>query len=154
MPNEPYCDLCDLPLAFCSHGRAATAASAPDDAPSIPGSRPAATVSASATPSGPTPAASGADTPAAPDTRAAEPVRRPSVPGFLEVSPEQVAHFPGCPDRGEDVDYDAWGLVTRATGLAWRELGEGTPVPCDSGPRSSLVALSRCATCDGHGPWL
>lgn len=161
MPDEPYCDLCDLPLAFCSHGRVAPARSAdPSQAPvltSDPGRGDGtATTSHDAMPPAPsthhttsTPDA----TPTASTRSQPAPVRRPAVPGFLEVSPEQVAHFPGCPEKGPEVDYDAWGLVTRAIDLAWRELGEGTPVPCDSGPRARLVALTRCPACEEHGTW-
>lgn len=97
------CELCDLPLDQCEHGR-------------------------------PTP--------------------KSVAPRSLEVSPTQMAHYPGCPHKGDDPDFSRWGLITRDTALAWQALCNGEPVPADGGEQPSLVATSRCQTCDYHGAWL
>ena len=97
------CELCDLPLDQCEHGR-------------------------------PTPA-----------------VR---FSHLLEVSPTHVAHFPGCPHKGDDPDFSRWGLITRDPATAWQALGNGESVQADGGDQPDLIANSRCQTCDYHGAWL
>lgn len=71
--------------------------------------------------------------------------------GLLLVSPRGMAHFPGCPHKGDDPDLSDWGALEAPQ--AWQRLGNGEHVRATAGDRPDLVAISRCQTCLGHGPW-
>lgn len=73
--------------------------------------------------------------------------------GMLEVSPAHMAHYPGCPHKGDDSDRKGWGEIRHAPDSAWQQLGNRQPVTSDAGARPGLVAAQRCSTCDEHGPW-
>jgi hypothetical protein len=62
-----------------------------------------------------------------------------------------MAHFPGCPHKGDDPDFHDWGKLDIPK--AWQRLGNGEHLPATGGERSDLVAISRCQTCLSHGPW-
>lgn len=73
-------------------------------------------------------------------------------PDRLEISPRKMAHLPGCL-HNDDSDFTSWGFITHEPAAAWRRLGNGTPVPADSGNRPDLVAEVRCSTCvESEGP--
>jgi hypothetical protein len=74
-----------------------------------------------------------------------------AVAGELLISPNGVAHFPGCPHKGDDPDYRLW--ATLDTPRAWQRLGNGEQVQATGGERPDLVAVSRCQDCLSHGPW-
>jgi hypothetical protein len=62
-----------------------------------------------------------------------------------------MAHFPGCPHKGDDPDFSYWGSLDLPQ--AWQLLGNGEHLLATGRKRSDLVATSRCQTCLGHGPW-
>jgi hypothetical protein len=43
-----------------------------------------------------------------------------AVAGQLLISPKGMAHFPGCPHKGDDADYSRW--ATLAMAQAWQRL--------------------------------
>ncbi len=45
-----------------------------------------------------------------------------SAPTLL-ISPNNIAHFPRCPHKGDDPDYSRWGEID--TPNAWQRLGNG-----------------------------
>lgn len=69
----------------------------------------------------------------------------------LRISPTGVAHFDGCPHKGDDPDYSRWGELD--TPGAWQRLGNGEKLTATGGDRPDLVARRRCMDCAGHGPW-
>jgi hypothetical protein len=69
----------------------------------------------------------------------------------LLVSPNGMAHFPGCPHKGDDPDYSRW--ATLDAPRAWEHLGNGEQLPATGGKLPDLVAKSRCQDCVSHGPW-
>jgi hypothetical protein len=69
----------------------------------------------------------------------------------LRISPRGMAHFPGCPHKGDDPDYRRW--ATLDTPRAWERLGNGEQLLATGGERPGLVARSRCQDCVSHGPW-
>ena len=69
----------------------------------------------------------------------------------LRISPNGMAHFPGCPHKGDDPDYRRW--ATLDTPRAWERLGNGEQLLATGGERPDLVARSRCQDCVSHGPW-
>jgi hypothetical protein len=69
----------------------------------------------------------------------------------LLISPNGMAHFPGCPHKGDDPDYSHWASID--TPRAWERLGNGEQLAATSGKCSSLVARTRCRDCLDHGPW-
>ena len=73
------------------------------------------------------------------------------VPRLL-ISRSNIAHFPGCPHKGDDVDFRGWGELTAPR--AWERLGNGERLQATGGDRPDRVAQSRCEQCIAHGPWL
>jgi hypothetical protein len=71
--------------------------------------------------------------------------------GELLISRNGMAHFPGCPHKGDDPDYKRW--ATLDTPRAWERLGNGEQLHATGGERPDLVATSRCQDCVSHGPW-
>jgi hypothetical protein len=70
----------------------------------------------------------------------------------LLISPRGMAHFAGCPHKGEDDhDFALWAELD--TPGAWVLLGNGQHVQATGGQRVDLVASSRCRDCVEHGPW-
>jgi hypothetical protein len=69
----------------------------------------------------------------------------------LLISPNRVAHFPGCFHKGDHEDYSRWAELE--TPRAWERLGNGERLAATGGLRPDLVAESRCPDCDAHGPW-
>ena len=74
-----------------------------------------------------------------------------AVAGELLISPNGMAHFPGCPHKGGDPDYSRWAKLD--TPRAWERLGNGEPLQATGGERLDLVGRSRCQDCVSHGPW-
>jgi hypothetical protein len=72
------------------------------------------------------------------------------VPGLL-ISPNGMAHFPGCPHKGDNPDYDRWAELD--TPRAWERLGNTEQLPATGGKSPSLIAKIRCQDCVSHGPW-
>jgi len=52
--------------------------------------------------------------------------------GQLLISPNGMAHFPGCPHRGDDPDYSRW--ATLDAPRAWERLGNGEQLAATGGP--------------------
>jgi hypothetical protein len=69
----------------------------------------------------------------------------------LLISPNGMAHFPGCPHKGDDPDYARWAELD-TTG-AWARLGNGEHFRATGGRRPDLIAETRCRDCVEHGPW-
>ena len=69
----------------------------------------------------------------------------------LLISPNGMAHFPGCPHKGDDPDYSRWAALE--TPRAWERLGNGERLPATGGLQPSLIAKTRCQDCVSHGPW-
>ena len=69
----------------------------------------------------------------------------------LLISPNNIAHFPRCPHKGDDPDYSRWAEVN--TPDAWQRLGNGEQLRATGGSRPDLVAMTRCQDCIDHGPW-
>lgn len=69
----------------------------------------------------------------------------------LLISPNGMAHFPGCPHKGDHPDYSRWAELNVPG--AWQLLGNGEHLPATGGKNPGLVATSRCQDCVGHGPW-
>lgn len=66
----------------------------------------------------------------------------------IQVSPRNMAHFPGCMHKGDDEDFTGWGFI-RGVKDAWT-LGNGEHLATNAGvPR---IATSRCLTCEDTGP--
>jgi hypothetical protein len=79
--------------------------------------------------------------------------RRSAVTIVREVliSPSGMAHFSGCPHKGEDLDYSRWASIN--TPRAWERLGNGEQLAATGGRCPGLIARARCRNCVGHGPW-
>ena len=71
--------------------------------------------------------------------------------GELLISPKGMAHFRGCPHKGDDQDYERWAELD--VPRAWERLGNGEHLQATGGKRPSLVARARCQDCVSHGPW-
>jgi hypothetical protein len=71
--------------------------------------------------------------------------------GKLLISRNGVAHFPGCPHKGDHPDYSRWAELDMPR--AWERLGNGEQLQATGGERLALVARSRCDDCVDHGPW-
>lgn len=69
----------------------------------------------------------------------------------LLISPSGVAHFAGCPHKGDHPDYRRWAIL--AIPRAWERLGNGELLRATGGDRPDLIAKSRCDDCLSHGPW-
>jgi len=69
----------------------------------------------------------------------------------LLISPRGMAHFPGCPHKGDDPDFARWAEVDVPG--AWERLGNGEHIRATGGNRPDLVADTRCRDCVEHGPW-
>jgi hypothetical protein len=74
-----------------------------------------------------------------------------TTPVMLLISPSGMAHFPGCPHKGDDPDYDRWAELDAPGG--WTRLGHGEHIRATGGNRPDLVAAARCRDCVEHGPW-
>jgi hypothetical protein len=74
-----------------------------------------------------------------------------TAPVKLLISPSGMAHFPGCPHKGDDPDYDRWAELE--TPGSWARLGNGEHIRATGGNRPDLVAAARCRDCVQHGPW-
>lgn len=72
------------------------------------------------------------------------------VSGLL-ISPNGIAHFPGCPHKGDDRDYSRWAELN--VPRAWERLGNGEQLQATGGRRPGLTATDRCKDCVSHGPW-
>jgi hypothetical protein len=70
---------------------------------------------------------------------------------LLLISPNKVAHFPGCFHKGDHEDYSGWAELD--TPRAWQRLGNGERLAATGGKRADLIAESRCPDCDAHGAW-
>jgi hypothetical protein len=81
---------------------------------------------------------------------AADRLTRRMRASFIRVSPRGIAHFDGCPHKGDqDTDYSRWGTVGSDS---WQAIGNGRPVQATGG-RTDLQARHRCSDCVAHGPW-
>jgi len=69
----------------------------------------------------------------------------------LLISPNGMAHFSGCPHKGDDPDYSRWASID--TSRAWERLGNGEQLAATGGRCPGLMARSRCRDCVDHGPW-
>ena len=69
----------------------------------------------------------------------------------LLISPNNMAHFPQCPHKGDDPDYGRWAELDAPH--AWERLGNGEHLRATGGSRRDLVAEARCQDCVEHGPW-
>jgi hypothetical protein len=69
----------------------------------------------------------------------------------LLISPRYVAHFPGCPHKGNVPDLSRWAEVNAQS--AWQRLGNGEELRATGGSRLDLIAKTRCQDCVDHGPW-
>ena len=81
--------------------------------------------------------------------KAAQKSRAASVTS--QVSPRGMAHFAGCPDRGDDDDFRQWAELDAPS--TWSLLGYGEQIPATGRARPDLVASARCLDCVEHGPW-
>jgi hypothetical protein len=54
----------------------------------------------------------------------------------LLISPNGMAHFPGCPYKGDDPDYSRWAELD--TLRAWERLGNGERLEATGGEHSDL----------------
>ncbi len=77
--------------------------------------------------------------------------RASTVAVRLFISPNGMAHFPGCPHKGDDPDYTRWAELD--TPGAWARLGNGEHFRATGGDRPDLIAETRCRDCVDHGPW-
>ena len=69
----------------------------------------------------------------------------------LLISPTGIAHFPGCPHKGDHPDYSRWATLDSLG--AWERLGNGEQLRATSGARPGLLGTTRCRDCVAHGPW-
>jgi hypothetical protein len=69
----------------------------------------------------------------------------------LLISPSGIAHFPGCPHKGDHQDYRKWADLEAAR--AWERLGNGEQLRATGGLSPDLTARARCQDCVSHGPW-
>ena len=60
-----------------------------------------------------------------------------------------LAHFPGCPHKGDHPDYSRW--ATRDTPRAWERLGNRENLGGTGGDCPDLIATARCKDCVDHG---
>jgi len=78
--------------------------------------------------------------------------KRPrAATGELLISPNGMAHLPGCPHKGDDPDFSGWAELNLPD--AWQRLGNGEQLQATGGQRLDLVAKSRCRDCVSHGAW-
>lgn len=69
----------------------------------------------------------------------------------LQVSPRGIAHFFGCPHKGDDDDFSIWAELDAPS--SWSRLGNGEHLAATGGSRPELLATKRCSDCVEHGPW-
>jgi hypothetical protein len=69
----------------------------------------------------------------------------------LLISPNGIAHFPGCPHKGDHQDYRKWAELD--TARAWERLSNGEQLQATGGLSPDLTAMTRCQDCISHGPW-
>ena len=67
------------------------------------------------------------------------------------VSPQDYAHFPGCPHKGADPDLMMWGKISDPG--AWEKLRYGRELTAVFAGWTETKAWQLCKTCDAHGPW-
>lgn len=60
----------------------------------------------------------------------------------LLISPSGIAHFSGCPHKGDDRDYSRWAALN--VPRAWERLGNGEQLQATGGRRPGLTATDRC----------
>lgn len=80
----------------------------------------------------------------------AEQTARERRAGLL-ISPRGIAHFDGCPHKGDDPDYSKWGRLSDDN--SWQRLGNGESIETVDSSGRELVATARCSDCVDHGPW-
>jgi hypothetical protein len=73
-----------------------------------------------------------------------------TVTGLL-ISPSSIAHFAGCPHRGDHEDDGRWAELSMPR--AWERLGNGEQLGATGGRNPGLTATDRCKDCVSHGPW-
>jgi hypothetical protein len=59
----------------------------------------------------------------------------------LLISPRGMAHFAGCPHKGDDDDFTLWAELDSPG--AWSRLSNGEEIPATGGQRPDLVASSE-----------
>ena len=69
----------------------------------------------------------------------------------LLISPKGIAHFAGCPHKGDHQDYRRWAELSAPR--AWERLGNGEQLRATGGRNPALTAMDRCNNCVSHGPW-
>jgi hypothetical protein len=69
----------------------------------------------------------------------------------LLISPNGIAHFAGCPHKGDHDDYSRWAELNASR--AWERLGNGEQLKATGGLNPGLTATDRCKDCVSHGPW-
>lgn len=69
----------------------------------------------------------------------------------LLISPTGLAHFAGCPHKGDDPDLSRWAELDAPR--AWTRLGNRESIPATGGEKVDLIARGRCQDCVAHGPW-
>lgn len=69
----------------------------------------------------------------------------------LLISPNGIAHFSGCPHKGDHQDYRRWAQLD--VPRAWERLGNGEQLRATGGQSPTLTARDRCQDCVSHGPW-
>ena len=67
------------------------------------------------------------------------------------VSPQDYAHFPGCPHKGADPDMSMWGKISEPG--AWDQLRDGREMTAVFAGWTETKAWRRCKDCVAHGPW-
>jgi hypothetical protein len=68
----------------------------------------------------------------------------------LLVSPRGMAHFSGCPHKGDDRDYSRWAEITSPN--AWQRLGNGEELQATGGSNPDLIAWSPAHIAFRPGP--
>jgi len=74
-----------------------------------------------------------------------------TVATSLLIAPSGMAHFPGCPHKGDHPDYSQWGELDAQS--AWQRLGNEESLKATGGRRPDRIATTRCKDCVAHGPW-
>jgi hypothetical protein len=70
---------------------------------------------------------------------------------WLEVSPTNYAHIPGCFHKGDDPDRSRWGEIRKNPSQAWDRLWNRDVVVADAGAQVGLEARRPCQHCvSGH----
>ena len=67
------------------------------------------------------------------------------------ISPQGMAHFDGCPHKGDDPDFSKWGRLDGND--AWQRIGNGESIDTVDSAGQEFVVTARCSDCVDHGPW-